>query len=117
MARKTEILAAVVIAALVQNLAGCINQGEGVAPPADKAQRAEGEGTAPPNAKAQSPPDRQDIVPISRSIAGREGWSADAFFTAPNELQICKVISSFGQERLAACPQARLGKLPRARCG
>jgi hypothetical protein len=117
MSRKTEVLAAVIMAALVQILAGCINQGDGVAPPVDKAQPAEGEGVAlpvdkaqpaegdgvaPPEAKPPFPADTQDIQIPRLSIADREGWSADAFFTAPNELQICQVISSGDQERLSA---------------
>jgi hypothetical protein len=50
-----------------------------------------------------APTDRVDFVPFRKpSIADREEWSADGFFTAPNELEICQVISSGDQERLAA---------------
>lgn len=85
---KTEILGAIIVSALVQFLAGCIEQGGGVAPPGPVEQRAG---------------DRQETAPIRKpSIADREGWSPDGFFTSPNELRICRLISSGDMDRLAA---------------
>jgi len=130
MVMKTNVLIAVIIVALAQYLGGCIsNEGDGVAPPADKPSPAAGEAAAPPashtqvgerdappavkaqagkrevgspEARAQIPPGRPEIVQGNGFIAGREGWTANALFTGPNELQICKVISSRDQERLKA---------------
>lgn len=135
MVKKTELLRAVIVV-LAQSLAACSSdEGERVARPADRAQRAqpnrdapqedqvqqiEGDGFSPPADQPQPPKQErgapvrkpgvtargQDFYPGRLSFADYEGWSVDAFFTAENELQICDVISSGDHERLEALLEA-----------
>lgn len=88
MARKFNIIASLVMATVILSHSGCADDGSVVTPQRLAAKKA-----------ARGQPFGLGSKP---SIADREKWRPDGFFTSLNELRICELISNGDLERLTA---------------
>jgi len=88
MARKCNFIASLVMAAVILSHSGCADDGSVFAPQklaAKKAARGQQTGSI-----------------TKPSIAGREKWRPEGFFTSLNELRICELISNGDLDQLTA---------------